>query len=55
MDENTNETTPNLGIKDQLAITILTGIVSVVTSRLVEKSYVGVKAKVVQHRAAAEQ
>jgi hypothetical protein len=56
MDENTtNGVAVDLGLKDQLAITILTGIVGLVSSKLVEKTYVGVKTKVVQHRAAASQ
>lgn len=50
---NNTEIELDLGLKDQLAITILTGIVGLVTSRLVEKTYVGAKTRYVRNRAAA--
>lgn len=54
MDESENsEVVLDLGLKDQLAITILTGIVGLVTSRLVEKTYVGAKTRFVRSRATA--
>jgi hypothetical protein len=48
-------TTVEVGIKDQLAVTVLCALAGMVASKLTEKAYFNVKGRYQIHRAAANQ